>query len=66
MNANIFFKDIYTEEKKGELDVIGECTISTCVQPGIIAFGAWVMCKDHARQYLEFRQKGREKNASTN
>lgn len=60
MNEKIFFKDIYTAERRGELEEIGQCTISLCYKPGIIAFGAWVMCKEHAMEYLDFRKNGRD------
>ena len=63
MNEKIFFEDVYKAERNEELEHIGECTISLCYRPGIIAFGLWVMCREHALQYLEFRK---EKNAGKN
>ena len=66
MNVQLFFRDIYAAESRGELERIGECTISLCYKPGVIAFGVWVMCREHATQYLDFRKKGKEKNADQN
>ena len=58
-----FYRDIFAAESKGELKILGDCTIGLCDKPGIVAFGEWVLCRDHAKVYLRLRREWGAKNA---
>lgn len=55
--TKVFFDDILAQEFQGELEEIGTCTIGLCYRPGVISFGVWVMCREHGREYLQYRRE---------
>lgn len=54
---NPCFRDIYQQEKLKTLEKIGTCTIGLCYEPGVVSFGVWVMCWEHALEYMALRLK---------